>query len=116
MNSTLNSEKSVLDNNFQPASMILQNHRFVASKNHLYSNLNGKGVILSMKSERYYGVNTVGAFIWEVIQKPASYTDIQAKLMQEFDVDEEVCEQEVSSFLKKLMKEELVDILDEKDL
>jgi hypothetical protein len=34
--------------------------------------------------------------------------------MREYDVDQDVCHEEVYSFLKKMNEEELVEILDEK--
>ena len=82
---------------------------------HLSCDLNGEAVILNMKNGKYYGVNTVGATIWEVIQKPASFEDVKSTVLMEFDVDEETCEEEIKTFLEKMAEEDLIEILNEKN-
>ena len=92
-----------------------ENRRYLANKEHLYSDLNGEAVILSMKNGKYYGVNGVGAFIWSSIQEPIYFQDIRSAVMREYDVDEATCQLEVSSFLEKMTEEGLVEIFDEKN-
>lgn len=94
----------------------LSQYRFAANKENLYSDLNGEGVILSLKNGKYYGVNAVGASIWMAVQTPASLQDIQVSIMQEYEVDEGTCRQEVLSFLEQMIEEDLVEILNEKIL
>jgi hypothetical protein len=94
--------------------LILTSNRFEAIKDHLYSEIKGEGVILSLRNGKYYGVNPVGASIWQAIQKPASFPEIQAAVTQEYDVDEETCRREVLSFLEQMVNEELVEVSNEK--
>ena len=94
--------------------IILANCCFIADKEHLYSDLNGEAVILSLKNEKYYGINAVGAFIWSTIQNPVTFQDIQENIIEEYDIDEATCRKEVASFLKKMAEENLIEILDEK--
>lgn len=93
---------------------VLPHRKFVADKEHLYSELNGEAVILSLKNGKYYGVNAVGAVIWTLIQNPATFQDIQTKLMSEYDVDETTCRREVLSFLEKMAKDDLIKVVNEK--
>ncbi len=88
------------------------NNRFLAIKDHLYTSLKEEGVILSLKNGKYYGVNSVGACIWTAIQNPVTFKEIQSAVMQEYEVEREVCEKEITSFLQKMKEEELVEILD----
>lgn len=94
----------------------LSGNRFVADKEHLYSELNGEAVILSMNNGKYYGINAVGAVIWAIIQNPVTFQDIQTKLMSEYDVDEATCRQEVLSFLEKMAEDDLLKVLNEKSI
>lgn len=87
--------------------------RYRAIIDHLFSDLAQEAVILSLKNGRYYGVNQVGSAIWSIIQQPMTVPDIESFLMNEYDVDEETCSTEVASFLETMMREELVDVLDE---
>ena len=93
---------------------ISDDNRFVAIKDHLYTDLKEEGIILSLKNGKYYGVNGVGACIWTVIQNPVTFQEIQSAVMREYDVDQEICRDEVVSFLKKMREEELIEIFDEK--
>ena len=88
--------------------------RFARIKQHLYSDLNGEAVILSMKNGKYYGLNAVGACIWNALAAPVSLPELERAVMNEYDVDEAVCEREVDAFLKRMVDEGLVEVLDEK--
>lgn len=94
--------------------LVSPNSRFGAIKDHLFSEIKGEGVILSLKNGKYYGVNPVGASIWQAIQSPATLPEIQAAVVQEYDVDEETCRQEVLTFLEQMVNEELVEVSNEK--
>jgi hypothetical protein len=89
--------------------------KYKAVAEHLSCELNGESVILNMKNGKYYGVNTVGSSIWAAIQIPVSFEEVHSALMSEYEVDEATCSQAVRSFLEKMAKEDLVDILDEKN-
>jgi hypothetical protein len=93
--------------------MAIDNDLIVAIKEHLYSDLNGEAVILSMKNGKYYGLNEVGRTIWNAIKDPTYLSEIQARVMREYDVDENTCRHEVHSFVRKMHLEGLVEILDE---
>lgn len=95
--------------------LILTNNRFEAIKDHLYSEIKGEGVILSLINGKYYGVNPVGASIWQAIQSPATLQEIQTAVTKEYDVDQETCHQEMLTFLEQMVNEELVKVLNEKD-
>lgn len=99
-----------------PTENAATNRLFVAIKEHLYSDLNGDAVILSMKNGKYYGLNEVGRHIWNVIKSPANLKEIQAKILDEYEVDEETCYREVASFLQKMLGEGLIEVLDEKTI
>jgi hypothetical protein len=97
-----------------PAGTAIGKERFVAIKEHLYSDLNGEAVILSLKNGKYYGLNEVGKIIWNSIKEPTNLAQIQARVMSEYEVDENICYSEVLSFLHKMHREELIEILNEK--
>lgn len=83
---------------------------YEAVKDHLSCELNGESVILSMETGMYHGVNSVGSYIWSLVQGPASLDDIISALVNEFEVDEEVCRQEVVAFLEKMKEKELIKV------
>ena len=95
--------------------LALTDNRFEAIKDHLYSEIKGEGVILSLKNGKYYGVNSVGSSIWQAIQNPATLPEIETAITSEYDVDEKTCRHEVLTFLERMVNEELVEVSNEKD-
>lgn len=87
--------------------------RYQAIKDHLFSALAEEAVLLSLRNGKYYGVNHVGAAIWSIVQQPVSIGEIEAALMEEYAVDEETCRAAVTDFLDNMIREELIDVLDD---
>lgn len=65
-------------------------------------------VVMGVESGLYFGVNSVGATIWKEIQKPSRVDDVVAVLLDKFEVDNKICEQETLAFLKKLQERNLL--------
>jgi hypothetical protein len=72
-------------------------------------------VILSFKDGIYYGLNPVGAFIWDIIQKPTRVEEIRDAILKEFDVDEEVCMEDLKDIIRELLDKCLIEVVDDKD-
>lgn len=86
--------------------------RFAVIKEHLYSDLQGEAVILSMKNGKYYGVNGVGRSIWKSLLEPLCLDEICGLVMREYEVDDEMCRREVLLFLQRMLAEGLIEIRD----
>jgi hypothetical protein len=74
----------------------------------------GKGVaLLDLRSNVYYSLNGVGAFIWELIQEPKPLTDVHKAVMARYDVDAARCRADVDRLLQDLAKASLVQLHDQ---
>lgn len=89
------------------------NRRFKTIDGHLYSDLKDEAVILNLTNGVYYGLNAVGVAIWKALRAPVTVTEIELVIMQEFDVEQERCRREILSFLDRMSKEKLIEIVDE---
>ncbi len=58
--------------------------------------------LLHLKSNVYYSLNGVGAFVWEQIQEPRSVLDIRNAVLARYTVDDERCKADVEGLLKGL--------------
>lgn len=74
------------------------------------SELGGEAVILNLASGTYYGLNEVGARIWELIQQPCTFQEILHTLLAEYDVQPEICEQDLTKILTEMKDAFLVEI------
>lgn len=69
-----------------------------------------EAAILNMKDGVYYGLNPVGARIWNLIQKPMKVSDILDTLLDEYDVEKDVCQADLMELLEQLLDKELVKV------
>ena len=67
-------------------------------------------VMMDINKGKYYGFNSVGSRIWELIEKPLSVKEVISILLKEFNVDNKICEDTVLTFLNRLYNEKLITI------
>ncbi len=68
-------------------------------------------VILEMNEGNYYGLNPVGAFIWNKIQNPTQVGEIEKAILEEYDVDPDVCERDLMNLLGELLEKNLIELI-----
>ena len=86
----------------------------VVTKDQVSADLSGEAAILNLKSGIYFGLNTVGASIWKLIQEPRSVNEINDALVQEYAVDPNQCEKDLLALLEELLSKELIEVTNEK--
>ncbi|WP_436926779.1 PqqD family protein [Halosimplex amylolyticum] len=84
-------------------------HTFVASEDVLVSEVDDELVLLDEDAEIYYGINSVGAFLWEQLSEPKTVEELETATASEFDVSLEECRGDVRSFVDDLYDTELVE-------
>jgi hypothetical protein len=62
-----------------------------------------EAVMMSIEGGCYYGVNAVGARIWELLETPHTVEQLCARICDEFDVDAQTCEVAVLKFADDLI-------------
>jgi hypothetical protein len=86
--------------------------RIIIPENVLYQEIKGEGVLLSLDSETYFGLDEVGNRMWTVLQSTGSIQAACDILLEEFDVDSETLQQDLQSFVLKLENYGLLDVVD----
>lgn len=66
--------------------------------------------MLDLQDGKYYGLDAVGAHIWNLIQQPISILTVRDLLLEDYDVDAERCLAEVLALLQRLADHNLVDV------
>ena len=82
----------------------------VVSKEQLSSDLGGEAAILNLKNNVYYGLNSVGARVWTLIQQPRTVAELRDILAAEYDVATPRLESDLLELLSDLAGKELVEI------
>ena len=90
--------------------MKLEQSKIIAIPEQISADLGGEAVILHLKSGVYYGLNEIGEKIWNLIQEPKTFQELQAAVLAEYDVEPKQCEQDLKALLQDLAKQELIEI------
>ena len=85
----------------------------VATEDQISSDLGGESVILNMKTGVYHGLNEVGARVWDLIEKPQAVKDIKQLLLEEYEVEADVCTNDLFSLLYNLKTAGLIKVTNE---
>jgi len=84
----------------------------VATNDQVSSDLAGEAIVLSLRTAMYYGLDQVGARIWELVREPTRVADIRDAIASEYDVELERCERDVLDLLRQLATEGLIEVRD----
>ena len=85
----------------------------VASDSQVSCEVRGEAVILGLDRGIYYGLNPVGARIWELVQRPRTLEEITHAIVEEFEVEPERAGTDAHRLLQELQALNLVTVLDE---
>ena len=77
------------------------------------NDIDGDTVLVSIEQGKYYGMETVGSRIWELIAQQRTVFDVCEALLEEFTVSRETCQQDALVFLNQLAEENLIKVVDE---
>ena len=63
------------------------NHHVTISREVLFQELDGEAVLLDLASESYFGLDSVGTRIWQLLQEHGSLRTILDTMLDEYDVE-----------------------------
>lgn len=93
----------------QPKGKTSKRLHYKTISEHLCCDLNGETVILSLENGKYYGINSVGSRIWQLLENFTTLRQIEEMILKEYTVSSEVCRQQVEAFLELMLAEGLVE-------
>jgi len=66
--------------------------------------------ILELDQGVYFGLNPTGARIWELLASPVAVKDIHARIVSEYEVDDETARRDVLDALEQLRAASLIKV------
>jgi len=91
-------------------SKIFDSSFVVISDDVVSCDLNGEAAILNIESGIYYGLNPIGAKIWNSLKTPSNLTDLVEMILDEYDVEEERCKTDIFELINDLVNNGLVKV------
>jgi hypothetical protein len=92
------------------ALLVSEESRTVVAKGQVSCDLEGETAILNLKNGLHYGLNTVGARIWNLIQTPRTLAEIRTILLNEYNVDAPQLEQDMARLFRELSEHNLAEV------
>ena len=80
------------------------------SKDQISCDLAGEAAILELKNGTYFGLDEVGAVVWNLIAQPRRVIEIRDALLEQYDVEAEQCGRELIELLGTLHERGLIQI------
>ncbi len=84
----------------------------IAAKEPIASEMPNEVAILNPKTGMYFGLDHVGARIWELIQEPKAMEDIRDAILSEYEVGFVRCEQDLYELIRQLSSKGLIEVRD----
>jgi hypothetical protein len=81
----------------------------VAARDQVSTEVEGEAVILSLADGVYYGLDGVGALVWERLREPTSAAELRDAVTAAFDVDAETAWRDLCALLGELSARRLVE-------
>lgn len=82
----------------------------IATREQVSCPLGEESAILNLKNTVYYGLNPVGARVWNLLQRARTVGELRDVLLDEYEVDAGRCERDLIELLEKMRSEGLVEI------
>src|SRR5437899_3386728 len=90
--------------------MLTFKDRAIAPKHVLVRPVDQESVLLNLETERYFGLDETGTRMWQVATSAPSIEAALQQLMEEYDVEPEVLQSNLTELLGRLMENGLLSL------
>jgi len=90
---------------------ILSNSLISRQKKIVFNKIDDEIVMMNIENNEYYGTDNIGARIWEIIEKPITFKGLVDLVLDEYDVTETNCVEDMKSFLYSLYEKNIIEII-----
>jgi hypothetical protein len=84
----------------------------VLSSRQVWTATDGEAVILNTEHGVYYGLDEVGARVWELLREPRRIAELRDQLLAEYAVESAKCDADLQALLSELVDAGLVEVND----
>ncbi|HEX6912245.1 MAG TPA: PqqD family protein [Longimicrobium sp.] len=84
--------------------------RVAAARDQVSVEVEGEAVILSLADGVYYGLDPVGARVWQLMEQPRTVAELRDAVVAEWEVDAPTAERDLLVLLAELAARGLVEV------
>jgi hypothetical protein len=78
----------------------------------VFRDLKGEAVLLNLETGVYFGLDSVGSRIWNLIQEHESLEKVLSILLEEYEVGKARCRKDLLEILAQMNEKGIIEILD----
>ena len=85
----------------------------VAAQEQISTQVDEEAALLNLKTGVYYGLDPMGAYIWQMLREPVTVRELEAALQKDYEnVDAEIVANDLRVFLSSMIEAGLVEVAD----
>jgi hypothetical protein len=82
----------------------------VAASEQVSCPLGAESAILNLSNTSYYGLDSVGTVVWNLLRQPRCIAEIRDAILEEYEVEADRCERDLLDLLAKMRQEGLIEL------
>ena len=84
----------------------------VAAKDQISTQVDDEAALLNLKTGVYFGLDPMGAYIWQMLHEPVSVHTLTARLQEDYsNIDAEIVANDLRVFLDQMLEAGLVELV-----
>lgn len=85
----------------------------VAAKEQISTQVDDEAALLNLKTGVYFGLDPMGAYIWQMLREPVKVQELTARLQNDYsNIDAEIVANDLRVFLEQMLEAGLVELVD----
>jgi hypothetical protein len=84
--------------------------RIVLAKDQVSCDLAGEAAIVNLNNGVYYGLDAIGARVWNLMREPVTFAHVVDSLLATYQVERPTLESDLRAFIHQLAEQGLVEI------
>jgi hypothetical protein len=97
---------------FSMTALLSLNSTIVVTTEQVSCSLNEEPCILNLKNSVYYGLDPVGARVWDLLREPRTVSEVLDALLRDYNIEAALCKRNLLDLLEDLRVEGLIDVRD----
>jgi len=69
--------------------------------------------IMDVNAGKYYALNSTASYLWQMLETPIGFDDLQRRMMMIYSVDERNCKDALANILNEMMGRFMVVLFDD---
>ena len=86
--------------------------KIVQKEDLIAANLGNEVMMMSLETDNYFALDSVGSEIWQLMQHPVTIAEICAALQERYAVSADTCLADTQAFLQRMIDEKVAHVVE----